>query len=98
VLLGFRRPSWSLATWVEELSSTRNELGLKVVDQTRSAEATIRYYLKEMTTEEELAFEKDRNGFDRLSEECWKRLTGEDGLAPQIVVAIYRAYRELTDV
>lgn len=95
--IAFRRPSWTLATWVDELSSYRTDLGMKATDPTRAAENTLKYYLKE-TSLAELEFEKDAAGHERISDKCWQFLTGEDGLAPSVLSAVYRAYREMTEL
>jgi hypothetical protein len=93
--LKFIRPWWNLSVWVDDLGSTFNDLGMRVNDPVRNLESTVRYYLKE-TSMFDLEFEKDTKGFNRISDECWSNLTSEEGIPPQIMTCIYRAYRELS--
>lgn len=93
----FARPSWALGSWLEEISTSFNELGLKLNDQTRIAENTLKYLMKKNDMFE-LRFDRDSRGFQHISDKCWDEMTGDDGLAPTILAAIYRAYTEISEV
>jgi len=95
--LEFTKVWWKLSVRVDSFSTKLNELGLRVQDPTLMVEMTIRYYLKKCSFYD-LEFEKDEEGFERISESCWEEMVGKDGLSPEIILGIFKTYREISEL
>ena len=95
--LEFIKPWWTLSVKVDSFSTKLNELGLRMQDPTIAVEMTIRYYLKKCSFYE-LKFEKDDEGFERISDDQWEEMSGRDGIPPEVILAMFRTYREVSEV
>ena len=94
--LEYARPSWALAAHVDRVSSDVNMVGVRTTSIDIAIEQTVRFYLKK-TSFMELDLINDE-GFEKISDDQWEKIIGEDGLPPTIIIGIYRAYREISNI
>jgi len=96
-IASFVRPSWKLAAYVEKMTYDLNLMGMRTTKIEATIEATLKYYLKKLSFMD-LEFEVDDEGFNHIKTDQWESMVNEGGLSPNIIIGLFDAYREVSQI